>query len=114
MNSSKHILGEILSGSKPIEKPDIAEISAAGSLLGLDKEDIARIHRGPASSRVRTVLAKRPWIFLPIIIVVAALAILLAYALSGSPPSNPSQVYPSGARYNVISRADLKKKSLLT
>jgi hypothetical protein len=114
MHTNGHIVREILSGSKAVEKPDIGYVYAAGSLLGLDNSDIARLHKGSISSRLKTVFLRHRWALLPIAVVIAIVVLVVAYVLAGSPPLNPTSSYPSGTRYNVLKKADFKKSSLIS
>jgi hypothetical protein len=110
LNTSGRIVQEIRSRSRPSEKPNIADIYAAGSILGLNKNDIARLHRGDTSSRLSTILARHQWVLLPIAVAIAVAVLFFVYVLAGSPPLNPTSSYPSGTRYGVLKKVDFRKK----
>ncbi|WXG44555.1 MAG: hypothetical protein WED04_11075 [Promethearchaeati archaeon SRVP18_Atabeyarchaeia-1] len=108
------VMKELLKENAAPEKPDLSDIYAAGSLIGLDKNDVERLYRRGTSSGVKLLVTKYWYIFFPVEIFIAALFLFL---LTGNPPTQPSGLYghpipPGGVQpmYSVTTKRDLKKR----
>jgi hypothetical protein len=107
------VLKELLNKHAVPEKPSISGVYAAGSLIGLDKNDIGRLYQRNTSSNLKLLIRKYWYVFFPVGILVT---VVILFLLTGVPPSGPDGIYgrpfPPGvqALYGVTTKKRLKKR----
>jgi hypothetical protein len=111
MGMYERVLKELFKKQAVPEKPSISGVYVAGSLIGLDRNDIESLYRVDTSSRLKLLVTKYWYIFLPIGILAAAVILLLLT----TPPLGGiyGHPVPSGgvqAMYGITTKKKLKKR----
>jgi hypothetical protein len=92
VRANKSVLIHEMRQPKP-RKPSISDIKAAGSLLGLDENDVRGVYQVSKASKLKQFLTHSFLLFLFSLLAVIIVALILSKILYGRPPGGVVPMY---------------------